>query len=262
MITIDMLGVRGSTLMPWWSKDVLLARIGGVLHLVAYSSLCEPLWPGGWRLVHASSVLAIVDDVTRVNCRGRVTDDASQLLGQPSDSSPSPITADLLATGLAVVAGFAGVDPSAAGLAVVAGFAGVDPSALKRAATLGDIAGTILTHVARDRVLGQYAHSNESTCPCGHRLGQHTAAVSGGRRECLEEGCACKRFRKVRIRRKVARKTGTGCADPSSPILLLLRIADAAGVLVTTSDRGGSTADAMCDLRAALDALEAHFNGS
>ncbi len=50
----------------------------------------------------------------------------------------------------------------------------------------------------RDRQTGQYAHSTWSVmCRCGHTLGQHTAAVVAGQRDCLESGCECEKFRKA-----------------------------------------------------------------
>jgi hypothetical protein len=70
MITIELVGLRGSILRPWSRQDALFAKIDGVLHLVAYSPRCEPLLRGGRRLVPASSLLAVVEDEARVSCRG------------------------------------------------------------------------------------------------------------------------------------------------------------------------------------------------
>jgi hypothetical protein len=65
--------------------------------------------------------------------------------------------------------------------------------------------------VTRDRGNGQYAHSSmDAACVCGHRLGEHTAAVVNGRRDCLE--CGCVKFRKTR--KSTARLTES--ADPDA----------------------------------------------
>jgi hypothetical protein len=40
-------------------------------------------------------------------------------------------------------------------------------------------------NTARDKKNGQYAHSIEAVCVCGHELGAHTADAYGGARPCL-----------------------------------------------------------------------------
>lgn len=51
---------------------------------------------------------------------------------------------------------------------------------------------------SRDTRSGQYAHAWDTMCRCGHSVGEHTAAVVGGRRDCLVEGCGCVKVRKVK----------------------------------------------------------------
>ena len=56
----------------------------------------------------------------------------------------------------------------------------------------------------RDKHSGQYAHTIEALCKCGHPLGLHTAAVAAAVRECLagdfgHEHCECNKFRKVKV---------------------------------------------------------------
>jgi len=59
----------------------------------------------------------------------------------------------------------------------------------------------------RDLHNGQYVHTIEAMCRCGHSLGMHTAASAGGQRDCIagdfgHEGCDCSKFRKVRAPKK------------------------------------------------------------
>lgn len=53
----------------------------------------------------------------------------------------------------------------------------------------------------RDTRSGRYAHSKlDRLCICEHRLGEHTAAVVAGQRDCLVEGCQCTTFRAAKGR--------------------------------------------------------------
>jgi hypothetical protein len=53
------------------------------------------------------------------------------------------------------------------------------------------------TAQSRDRGNGQYAHSADRLCKCGHRLGEHAAEVVDGERPCFHghgEDCECVKF--------------------------------------------------------------------
>lgn len=71
--------------------------------------------------------------------------------------------------------------------------------------------GGLVTH---RRPNGQYDYGNmDLLCVCGHRLGVHAAAYP---RDCFNEDtgatghpCACKRFRKVRIKKLPAERIAT-----------------------------------------------------
>lgn len=66
----------------------------------------------------------------------------------------------------------------------------------------------------RDRQTGQYVHTNDSMCTCGHTLGLHAAATVGGERPCFagdyEEHafCECRKFRKIRNGKPMTKETG------------------------------------------------------
>lgn len=58
---------------------------------------------------------------------------------------------------------------------------------------------------SRDRGNGQYVHSTRGVvCHCGHPLGEHTAAVYDGRRDCLADDCDCMCFKKAGAKRLAA----------------------------------------------------------
>ncbi len=51
----------------------------------------------------------------------------------------------------------------------------------------------------RNKADGTYTDSKpEKVCVCGHRLGQHTADRLGKIQPCLEPGCECESFTKVK----------------------------------------------------------------
>ena len=65
----------------------------------------------------------------------------------------------------------------------------------------------IMHSVNREINTGRFAHSKlDRLCRCGHSLGEHTAAATKDCQPCLEESCACVKFKSVRCKADLSDK--------------------------------------------------------